>query len=112
MVPAAIARMRFEHADLKHERGRTTVIDQLQALINHIGGATRIRYCGHPVTNTEYASMTALFTHLNVGDVGYLPKRELYHKTYPIVLFIELPNGWETQTYQAEGRSRRRPARA
>jgi hypothetical protein len=103
MVPAAVARMRFEHKDLAHERDRTLGINQLQALINHIGGAKRIDYCGHPVTNTEYASMTALFTHLNVGDVGYLPKRELYHKKYPIVLFIQLPNGWETHLFRQKG---------
>jgi len=103
MVPAAVARMRFEHGDLKHERARTTDINQLQALINHVGGATRINYCGHPVTNTEYASMTAFFLHRDVGNVGYLPKRELYHKTYPIVLFIQLPNGWETHLYRQHG---------
>ena len=103
MVPAAVARMRFEHEDLKHERARTYDIDQLQALINHIGGAERIQRCGHPVNNTEFASMTAFFVHLNVGDVGYLPKRELYHKTYPIVLFIQLPNGWEAHLFRQKG---------
>jgi hypothetical protein len=103
MVPAAVARLRFEHKDLAHERARTQDINQLEALINHVGGATRIRYCGHPVTNTEFASMTAFFVHLNVGFVGYLPKRELYQKTYPIVLFIQLPNGWETHLYRQTG---------
>jgi hypothetical protein len=102
MVPAAVARMRFEHQDLTHERGRTTVINWLQATINHLGGYKEIRYCGHPVTNTEYASMLALFTRLNVGNVGYLPKREL-KKKYPIVLFIELYNGWEAQPYHQHG---------
>jgi hypothetical protein len=103
MVPAAVARMRFEHRDLAHERDRTTDINQLQALMNHIGGAKRIDGCGHPVNNTEFASMTALFTHLNVGNVGYLPKRELYTKTYPIVLFIQLPDGWEAHLFRQKG---------
>ena len=100
MVPAAVARVRFERHDLSHERGRTTVINRLSATINHLGGYKAIRACGHPVTNTEYASLLAWLTRLNVGNVGYLPKREL-KKPYPIVLFIELPNGWETQTYHA-----------
>jgi hypothetical protein len=103
MVPAAVARMRFEHKDLVHERGRTDVIDQLQALFNHVGGWKRIQYCGHPVNNTEYASMTAFFLRLDVGEVGYLPKRELHQKKYPIVLFIELPNGWEAHLYRQQG---------
>ncbi len=102
MVPAAVARIRYEHKDLTHERGRTTVVNRLQATINHIGGYKAVRACGHPVTNTEYASLLAWLTKLNVGNVGYLPKRELKAK-YPIVLFIELPNGWETQTYHATG---------
>jgi hypothetical protein len=100
MVPAAVARLRFERHDLSHERGRTKVINWLSGTINHLGGARAIRACGHPVTNTEYASLLAYLTKLNVGNVGYLPKREL-KKHYPIVLFIELPNGWETQTYHA-----------
>jgi hypothetical protein len=102
MVPAAIARMRSEHKDLLHERGRTTVINQLAATINALGGYKKVRACGHPVTNVEYVSVLAWYTKLNVGHVGYLPKREL-KKKYPIVLFIELPNGWEAQTYHDRG---------
>jgi hypothetical protein len=102
MIPAAVARLRDERLDLRHERGRTTVINRLQATINALGGYKRIRYCGHPVTNVEYVSILAWYTKLNVGKVGYLPKREL-KKPYPIVLFVELPNGWETQTYHQKG---------
>jgi hypothetical protein len=102
MVPAAIARMRSEHKDMFHERGRTTVINRLATTINALGGYKRVRQCGHPVTNVEYVSIMAWYTKLNVGKVGYLPKREM-HKKYPIVLFIELPNGWEAQTYHEHG---------
>jgi hypothetical protein len=102
MVPAAVARVRYERHDLTHEHGRTTVINRLAATINHLGGYKHIRACGHPVTNVEYVSIMAWYTKLNVGKVGYLPKREL-KKPYPIVLFIELPNGWEAQTYHQTG---------
>ncbi|HWE34098.1 MAG TPA: hypothetical protein VG410_11470 [Solirubrobacteraceae bacterium] len=98
MVPAAVARVRFEHRDLAHERDRTKVINLLSGTINHLGGPKAILRCGHPVTNTEYASLLAWLEHVNVDNIGYLPKKELKRK-YPILLFIELPNGWETQAY-------------
>ncbi|MBV8989627.1 MAG: hypothetical protein JO372_13805 [Solirubrobacterales bacterium] len=96
MVPAAVSRVRAEHADLKHERGRTKVIGELQAAINHVGGYRAIRDCGEPVTNIEYASILAYFTKLNVGVVGYLPHREI-RSGKPIVMFTQLPNGWLVQ---------------
>ncbi len=100
MVPAAVARIRFERQDLRHERDRTKVINLLSGTISHLGGPKAILRCGHPVTNTEYASLLAWYEHVNVDNIGYLPKKELMRK-YPIVLFIELPNGWETQTHHA-----------
>ena len=102
MVPAAIARMRDEHADLKHERLRTTIINRLSATISGVGGYKRVRACGHPVTNVEYVSILAWYMKLNVGKIGYLPKREL-KKPYPIVLFTQLHSGWETQPYHQTG---------
>ena len=65
----------------------------LQTAINRFGGYKHIVYCGEPVTNVEYVSILAWDTKLNVGSVGYLPKREIKHG-YPIVLFTQLPNGW------------------
>ncbi len=93
LVPGAIARLRDEHKDLKHERGRTHVIAWLNAAIDHMGGEQHIRYCGEPVTDVEYVSILAYYTHLNDGDIGHRPKFEL-RQTYPIVLFTHLPNGW------------------
>ena len=90
MVPAAVARIRFERRDLTHERDRTKVINLLSGTINHLGGPKAILRCGHPVTNTEYASLLAWLEHVNVDNIGYLPKKELKRK-YPILLFIELP---------------------
>jgi hypothetical protein len=93
MVPAGVSRLRDEHKDLRHERGRTKVINMLQTAVNRFGGYKHIVYCGEPVTNVEYVSILAWDTKLNVGSVGYLPKREIKHG-YPIVLFTQLPNGW------------------
>ncbi len=93
MVPAAVSRVRDQRADLKHERGRTKVIGELQAAINHVGGYHLVRFCGEPVTNVEYVSILAYFTKLNVGSIGYLPHREI-RSGKPIVLFTHLPNGW------------------
>lgn len=93
LVPAAVSRLRAEHRDIRHERGRTKVINMLQTAVNRFGGHAHIVYCGEPVTNVEYASILAWDTKLNVGSIGYLPKREIKHG-YPIVLFTQLPNGW------------------
>jgi hypothetical protein len=102
MVPAAVARVRDERADLKHERLRTTIINRLSGAINAVGGYQRVRACGHPVTNVEYVSILAWYTHLNVGKVGYLPHREM-KKPYPIVLFTQLHSGWQTNVYHEKG---------
>jgi hypothetical protein len=93
LVPAALSRLHDERLDLRHERGRTKVINMLQTAIGRFGGYKHIVYCGEPVTNVEYASILAWDTKLNVGSVGYLPMREI-RKGYPIVLFTQLPNGW------------------
>jgi hypothetical protein len=98
MVPAAIARMRSEHRDIRHERGRATVINQLHAAVSNMGGAAHIRYCGEPVTNVEYVSILAYYAHLNDGQVGHRPKFELTLK-HPIVMFTQLPNGWAAMPY-------------
>ena len=63
----------------------TKVINMLETAINRVGGYKHVVYCGEPVTNVEYVSILAWDTKLNVGSVGYLPKREIRHG-YPIVL--------------------------
>jgi hypothetical protein len=92
LVPGALARLRTERTDLKHERGRTREIALLQTTINVLGGYRHIRNCGKPVTDVEYVSPLAWFTRMNVGVVGHLPKQEL-HKRYPIVLFTPVVHG-------------------
>ncbi len=93
LVPGAVARMRAEHADIKHERARTSAIAELHDAIQHMGGATHLKYCGEPVTDVEFVSILAYYAGLNDGDVGHRPAFELKLK-HPIVLFTHLPNGW------------------
>jgi hypothetical protein len=99
LVPPAIARLRNEHGDLLHERARTKEINLLAGAVNAYGGYKHLRACGEPVTNVEYVSILAWYTHLNVGKVGHRPKFELRQK-YPIVMLTQLKNGWAMTPYR------------
>jgi hypothetical protein len=101
LLPGALSRARGEHKDLLHERVRTTVINRLAATVNALGGRQHVLACGRPVTNVEYVSALAWYTHRNVGTLGYRPKFELRLK-HPIVLFTELPNGWEAMPWHTQ----------
>jgi hypothetical protein len=100
MVPGAISQVRAEHKDVFHERLRTTQINKLSAYINALGGYKHVLACGRPVTNVEYVSILAWYTHQNTGKVGHRPKFEL-HQKYPIVMFTPFPNGWGAQAYRS-----------
>jgi hypothetical protein len=95
LVPGALARMRTERKDLRHERDRTTEINRMHEYITVLGGTQHIRNCGEPVVNVEWVSAMAWYMHLDVGFVGHRPDFEL-HQKYPIVLFIPLSNGWQS----------------
>jgi hypothetical protein len=109
LVPGAIARMRTERRDLRHERGRTHEIALLQSVTNRLGGSRHILNCGQPVTDVGYVSALAWLYHTNVGSVGGLQQRveaaEL-RKPIPKVLFTPLTQGgwkvvpWHTRPYQ------------
>jgi hypothetical protein len=106
LVPGAVARVRAEHTDLGHERGRTNEIGLLTTTIDAVGGDQRIRACGEPVTVVEYASALAWLTHLDVGFVGYLPSIEMRHR-YPIVLMLPVsPGGWAVRPWHTRHRQR------
>ena len=95
LAPAAVARLRVERTDLRHERGRSNEIGLLQTTITTLGGYTRIRECGEPVTVVEYASALAWLTRLDVGSVGFVPSKEIRRRRHPIVLLLPvLPGGW------------------
>jgi len=99
LLPAAVSRLRTEHDDVRHERGRANEIGLLQTTIDTLGGYRHVRDCGEPVTIVEYASVLAWMTHLDVGSVGYLPSAEI-RRGYPIVLFASVaPGGWAVRPW-------------
>ena len=100
LAPGAVARLRAERADLRHERGRSNEIGLLQRTITTLGGYTRIRECGEPVTVVEYASALAWLTRLDVGSVGFVPNKEIRRRKHPIVLLLPvLPGGWAVRAW-------------
>jgi hypothetical protein len=97
LVPGAIARIRDEHRDLRHERARTHQIALLQTTTNVVGGARHVANCGQPVTDVTYVSALAWLYHRNVGSVGGLQqgveKAELRNPSLPKVLFRPVSHG-------------------
>ena len=97
LIPGAIARMRTERRDLRHERGRTHQVALLQTTSTVLGGSRHIRNCGQPVTDVGYVSAMAWLYHTNVGFVGGLQQHveaaELRNKNIPKVLFTPLAHG-------------------
>ncbi|PZS12798.1 MAG: hypothetical protein DLM64_03985, partial [Solirubrobacterales bacterium] len=93
LAPGALARMRTERVDLRHERDRTTELVRLKDTIDRLGGWQHIRDCGKPATLVEYVSAMAWYVNMDVGYVGYRPLYEL-RRRYPIVMFTPLHSGW------------------
>ena len=102
VVPDALAGLRWEHKDLRHERARTTEIQRLDAAIDTLGGYWHIRYCGGPAVTVAYASVLAWYTKLNVGDVGSDEQADKYLRTTPSVWFAPLRNGWVVNVYHEQ----------
>jgi hypothetical protein len=110
LIPGAIARMRTERRDLRHERGRTHQIALLQGATNRLGGSRHVLNCGQPVTDVGYVSALAWLYHTNVGSVGGLQQHveaaELRNPLRPKVLFKPLTQGgwgiqpWHTRPHQ------------
>ncbi len=99
LVPDAIAAIRTEHADIYHERARTTEIHRLDATLTALGGYKFVRFCGDPSADVEYVSILAWYTKLDVGYVGHRPQFEIHKQRKPAVLFTALYNGWVVHTY-------------
>jgi hypothetical protein len=110
LIPGAVARVRTERRDLRHERGRTHQIALLQTTTNLLGGSRHIRNCGQPVTDVGYVSALAWLYHTNVGFVGGLQQHvegaELRNPRLAKVLFTPLTRGgwairpWHTRRAQ------------
>jgi hypothetical protein len=99
LVPDAVAAMRVERKDLRHEQDRTNEIGRLGRAVSALGGYGFVRFCGDPSADVEWVSVLAWDTKLDVGYVGHRPRWEIYDQTAPIVLFTALPNGWVVHTW-------------
>jgi len=109
LVPGAIARIRAERHDLRHEHARTHQIALLATTTNLLGGPRHIANCGQPVTDVAYASVLAWLYHRDVGSVGGLQQHveiaEL-RKNIPKVLIRPVARGgwsvlpWHTRPSQ------------
>jgi hypothetical protein len=102
LAPGAVARLHAERTNLTHERRRSDEIGLLQTTVNAIGGYSRVRACGEPVTYVEYASALAWLMRLDVGSVGYKPELEM-RRRHPIVLFFPVkPGGWAVRPWHTD----------
>ena len=97
LVPGAIARIRTERRDRRHEVTRTHQIALLQTTTDVLGGAQHIENCGQPVTDVGYVSALAWIYHRNVGSVGGLQQHveaaELRNPSLPKVLIRPVARG-------------------
>ncbi len=98
MVPYSHTYEILEHEDLIGQKGRTKSIAMLDATIKHIGGVDLVNDCGVPTVDVGAASILAWYTHRNVAEVGYIPKKQI-RLGGPVVLFTGLYNGWVVHTY-------------
>jgi hypothetical protein len=99
LVPSALARVRTERTDLKHERARTTQIKMLGPLIAKLGGPTHIRHCGNPAADVAWVSSLAWWLHMDVGFITRHPAKVI-SGTRPSILFKPLPRGgWAVVPY-------------
>ncbi|HEY2651316.1 MAG TPA: hypothetical protein VGI50_05300 [Solirubrobacteraceae bacterium] len=97
LIPTSISRARAAHHDLQIQRLRTREIDRLAAIVSNLGGATRLRTCGEPLTRLEYQTVLAWTLHVNVAAVGFR-YRQAIRRGDPIVLFTPIPTGgWLVQ---------------
>ena len=99
LAPSAVARMRTESTDLKHERGRSTDINMLGPLIAKLGGPSHIRHCGNPAVEVAWVSSLAWWLHM---DVGFLTRHtsDAINSTRPHIVFTPSSRGgWVVTPY-------------
>jgi hypothetical protein len=99
LAPSALSRVRTEHRDLKHERGRTTDINMLGPLVSQLGGPLHIQHCGVPAVEVAWVSSLAWYLHM---DVGFITRHtsDAVSSTRPHVVFRPSSRGgWVVRTY-------------
>ncbi len=98
MIPAIVSTVRAERSDLTHQHARSAEIEALPGVIDRLGGATRLRGCGEPLTRLQYQTTLAYALGDNVSQVGFKYSDALAHGNP--VLFItpfESGVGWQVQ---------------
>jgi hypothetical protein len=93
MLPAVASRARTERRDLKVERSRTALINQLGPIVDKLGGAAALTRCGEPLSSLKYQSILAWTLHINVAKVGWKFAPAIA-ATRPIVIFDAHGPGW------------------
>jgi hypothetical protein len=95
LIPAGISHASDEHKDLREQRARTAEINALSPVISRLGGVSRIRACGEPLTRLEYQTMLAYTLRINVNNVGFKYGHAIAHGN-PIILFTPYATktGW------------------
>ncbi len=97
LVPPGVSRARSEHHDIVGQRTRTAEIGKLSGVVASLGGPTRLRQCGEPLTRLEYQTVLAWTLHRNVSAVGYKYSQAIASGR-PIVLFTPFSHGgWHVQ---------------
>jgi hypothetical protein len=98
LLPTAVHRAQFEHKDLKAQRARTKQVNRLTTIVRDLGGPSRLRKCGEPLTRLEYQSVLAWTLHRNVSDIGWKYGPAI-GRSAPIVLFTPYSDGhgWKVQ---------------
>jgi hypothetical protein len=99
LLPYARIRYEQEHDDLLAQRVRTSVINSLESTFTRLGGVQHIHSCGQPVITVEWASALAFYMRMDVGFVGYRAKLMIVRRHNPIVLFDQIPNGWQVKPF-------------
>ena len=97
LVPPALSHARDAHRDIRAQRGRTAQIGKLSSVVARLGGPSRLKPCGEPLTRLEYQTILAWTLHVNVARVGYKYGPAIASGR-PIVLFTPLSHGgWRVQ---------------
>jgi hypothetical protein len=97
LVPPAVSAARSEHRDIRVQRVRTAQIGKLSSVIARLGGPSRFKPCGEPLTRLEYQTVLAWTLRVNVASVGY-KYGEAIASGRPIVLFTPRGHGgWLVQ---------------
>ncbi len=102
LVPAAEQRVRSVDAQLPIAHKAAKEMTRLESVIARLGGASRIKACGQPVTLLGYQSEVAWAVGESVGNVGFQPGASI-RSGRPIVLLKPHDDGWQIRPYNTSG---------